>query len=108
MNTPAFCIAAGLCAIPAAAQPFTLQWSSISAGGATATSAGPYTLGGTIGQPSAGPVSAGPYSLQSGFWSAPPPVGAVCYANCDHSTTPPILNVLDFSCFLNQFAAGCN
>ena len=29
------------------------------------------------------------------------------YANCDNSTTPPVLNVLDFSCFLNRFAAGC-
>jgi hypothetical protein len=29
------------------------------------------------------------------------------YANCDHSTTPPTLNVLDFACFLNQFAVGC-
>ncbi len=29
------------------------------------------------------------------------------YANCDASTTPPVLNVLDFSCFLNKFAAGC-
>ena len=29
------------------------------------------------------------------------------YANCDVSTTPPVLNVLDFSCFLNTFAAGC-
>lgn len=29
------------------------------------------------------------------------------YANCDQSTTPPTLNVLDFSCFLNRFAAGC-
>jgi hypothetical protein len=29
-----------------------------------------------------------------------------CYANCDNSTTPPVLNVLDFSCFLNRFAAG--
>jgi hypothetical protein len=29
-----------------------------------------------------------------------------CYANCDQSTAAPILNVLDFSCFLNQFAAG--
>jgi YVTN family beta-propeller protein len=29
------------------------------------------------------------------------------YANCDGSTTPPVLNVLDFSCFLNKFAAGC-
>jgi hypothetical protein len=31
---------------------------------------------------------------------------APCYANCDGSTTPPILNILDFTCFLNQFAAG--
>jgi hypothetical protein len=29
------------------------------------------------------------------------------YANCDHSTSPPVLNVLDFVCFLNAFAAGC-
>jgi hypothetical protein len=29
-----------------------------------------------------------------------------CYANCDNSTTPPILNVEDFSCFINEFAAG--
>ncbi len=31
---------------------------------------------------------------------------AQCYANCDASTTPPVLNVLDFSCFLNMYAAG--
>jgi hypothetical protein len=29
-----------------------------------------------------------------------------CYANCDNSTTPPVLNVLDFTCFLNRFTAG--
>jgi hypothetical protein len=29
-----------------------------------------------------------------------------CYANCDLSTTPPILNVLDFTCYLNKFTAG--
>jgi hypothetical protein len=29
-----------------------------------------------------------------------------CYANCDGSTTAPILNVLDFNCFLNRFSAG--
>jgi hypothetical protein len=29
------------------------------------------------------------------------------YANCDGSTISPVLNVLDFNCFLNQFAAGC-
>ncbi|MFN0132967.1 MAG: GC-type dockerin domain-anchored protein, partial [Phycisphaerales bacterium] len=29
-------------------------------------------------------------------------------ANCDGSTTPPVLNVNDFVCFNNRFAAGCN
>jgi hypothetical protein len=29
-----------------------------------------------------------------------------CYANCDGSTTPPVLNVNDFTCFLNLYAAG--
>jgi hypothetical protein len=32
--------------------------------------------------------------------------GPACYANCDESTTPPVLNVQDFGCFLNSFAAG--
>jgi hypothetical protein len=30
------------------------------------------------------------------------------YANCDGSTTPPVLNVNDFLCFTTQFAAGCS
>ncbi len=30
------------------------------------------------------------------------------YANCDGSTVPPVLNVADFICFLNSFAAGCS
>jgi hypothetical protein len=29
------------------------------------------------------------------------------YANCDQSTTAPVLNVQDFTCFLQQYAAGC-
>ena len=34
-------------------------------------------------------------------------IGATCYANCDNSTTAPILNANDFQCFLNAYAAGC-
>jgi len=30
-----------------------------------------------------------------------------CYANCDGSTTQPVLTAGDFSCFLNKFRAGC-
>ena len=33
------------------------------------------------------------------------PCGA-CYANCDGSTGAPVLNVNDFVCFQNRFAAG--
>jgi hypothetical protein len=29
------------------------------------------------------------------------------YANCDGSTTAPVLNVADFTCFLQRFATGC-
>ena len=36
-----------------------------------------------------------------------PPVPPPCYANCDGGTVPPVLNVLDFNCFLNRFATGC-
>jgi hypothetical protein len=34
------------------------------------------------------------------------PPGGSCYANCDASTTSPVLNVADFTCFLQRFAAG--
>jgi hypothetical protein len=29
------------------------------------------------------------------------------YANCDQSTLAPVLNVQDFTCFLQRYAAGC-
>ena len=37
-------------------------------------------------------------------WGCPPPLP--CYANCDNSTTQPILNVDDLVCFINEFAAA--
>jgi photosystem II stability/assembly factor-like uncharacterized protein len=50
-------------------------------------------------------LSAGTYGR--GLWRmilpTPP---SPCYANCDGSTTAPILNVADFTCFLQRFAAG--
>jgi hypothetical protein len=33
-------------------------------------------------------------------------VPAPCYANCDASTSNPVLTANDFQCFLNRFAAG--
>ena len=55
----------------------------------------------------------GPYRLVAsngcgGAQSTPAYVGRIsrCYPNCDGSTTPPFLNVLDFSCFLHYIADG--
>jgi hypothetical protein len=41
----------------------------------------------------------GIYELHVGFTGA-------CYANCDASTIPPVLNVNDFVCFQSRFAAA--
>jgi hypothetical protein len=30
-----------------------------------------------------------------------------CYANCDGSTLDPVLNVADFTCFLQRYVSGC-
>jgi hypothetical protein len=46
------------------------------------------------------------YGCNGAGVSGPAPLTVVCYPNCDQSTVPPILNVNDFSCFLNRFAAG--
>jgi hypothetical protein len=40
------------------------------------------------------------------YWVGLNFTAVTCYPNCDHSTTPPCLNVGDFGCFLNAFAAG--
>jgi uncharacterized membrane protein len=39
-------------------------------------------------------------------WMAVLPAPTTCYPNCDASTAPPVLNVADFTCFLQRFAAG--
>ena len=52
----------------ASAQNFTIDWFTIDGGGAT-SSGGAYTISGTIGQPDAGTMSGGNYSMIGGFWS---------------------------------------
>ena len=47
-----------------------------------------------------GGVHAGTYNAET--WELTPG----CYPNCDASTVAPILNVNDFQCFINRFAAG--
>ncbi len=51
----------------ASAQQYSLQWSTLDGGGGTGTG-GVYTVSGTVGQPDAGTMSRGNYTLQGGFW----------------------------------------
>ena len=47
---------------------YDLSWSTVDGGGATFSTGGTYSLGGTIGQPDAGTMSGGTYALDGGFW----------------------------------------
>ncbi len=80
-----------------------MTWFTIDGGGGTMSS-GNLTLDGTVGQADAGVLTGGGFELSGGFWGQTDQ--PACYANCDQSTVTPVLNVLDFSCFLNHFAAG--
>lgn len=48
--------------------------------------------------------ASGSYALKIDFT----PDAQPCYANCDQSTAEPILNVDDFTCFINAFAGAQN
>ncbi len=51
----------------AAAQSYSLDWSTLDGGGGTSTG-GVYSVSGTIGQPDAGAMSGGSFTLVGGFW----------------------------------------
>ena len=48
---------------------YDLSCWTVDSGGANALTSGSYTLSGTTGQPDAGSLSAGDYSLAGGFWA---------------------------------------
>src|SRR5437763_10952286 len=48
-------------------QSYSIDWFTIDGGGGT-SSGGQYSLSGTIGQPDAGHLTGGTYTLEGGFW----------------------------------------
>ena len=56
-----------LLAITVRAQSFSIDWFTIDGGGGTSTG-GVYSVSGTIGQPDAGKMSSGNFSIDGGFW----------------------------------------
>ncbi|MBU0494529.1 MAG: hypothetical protein KKA73_18195 [Chloroflexi bacterium] len=58
-------------AVPLLAQAsagYDLSWWTVDGGGGTLGAAGGYSLTGTIGQPEAGSLGDGAYTLSGGFW----------------------------------------
>lgn len=51
----------------ASAQSYSIDWYTIDGGGGTSTG-GVYSVSGTIGQPDAGHMSGGNYTIDGGFW----------------------------------------
>ena len=63
---------------------YDLTWFTIDGGGGTFSTGGSYELGGTVGQPEAGPtLTGGVYELVGGFW--PAAALTVCRGDCDCS-----------------------
>ncbi|MGC8960738.1 MAG: hypothetical protein ACP5OO_13355 [Chloroflexia bacterium] len=48
---------------------YDLSWNTVDGGGYTWSEGGSYSLGGTAGQPDAGALAGGPYTLRGGFWA---------------------------------------
>jgi hypothetical protein len=66
------------------AQNYAIDWFTIGGGGGTSTG-GVYSVAGTIGQPDAGAMTGGSYTLQGGFWGL---IAAV------QTTNAPLLSIL--------------
>lgn len=54
--------------LAATSDDYDLSWCTVDGGGQTFSSDGRYSLGGTIGQPDAGILEGGDYTLVGGFW----------------------------------------
>ncbi|MBI1825577.1 MAG: hypothetical protein HY287_13185 [Planctomycetes bacterium] len=69
MKTALFAVALlGMASKVTIGEEFDLSWHTIDGGGAMRSTGGAFKLSGTIGQPDAGLLSGGEFSLSGGFW----------------------------------------
>ena len=74
-----------LASVALAANGYELAWWTVDGGGATFSTGGGYSLGGTTGQPDAGVLRGGEYTLGGGFW------GGGALATYDHGLYLPLV-----------------
>ncbi|UCD76175.1 MAG: hypothetical protein JSV91_04480 [Phycisphaerales bacterium] len=60
---------------------FDIDWWTIDGGGVMLSSGGDFELSGTIGQPDAGVMTGGDFTITGGFWAGSPPPGEPCPAD---------------------------
>jgi hypothetical protein len=72
---------------PSLSQPPAIDWYTIDGGGGT-SSGGVFVVMGTVGQPDAGTMSGGAFTLNGGFWVGGTAGGPTCDpdVNCDGSS----------------------
>jgi hypothetical protein len=91
------------------AQNYSIDWFTIDGGGGTSTG-GVYSVSGTIGQPDAGVLSGGSYTLVGGFWGAAIPIqtegGPTLYIQNNLNGTAKVYWVPNTPGFVLQEAAA--
>jgi hypothetical protein len=73
---------------------YALDWHTIDGGGEMRSTGGSYELSGTVGQPDAGEMSGGTYSLTGGFWFGQAP------GDCDYDGDVDLGDFADFAACL--------
>jgi hypothetical protein len=73
--TLALCLIVSLPAASQSGNGYALTWHTIDNGGVTFNMGNGYQLGGSVGQPDAGSLSSGDYTLVGGFWQGKTVVG---------------------------------
>lgn len=72
---------------------YTLNWATVDGGGGTFSTGDGYSLGGSAGQPDAGNLSGGDYTLRSGFWTGATPTPTPT-PTATHTPTPTATQTL--------------
>ena len=97
-NTMVLGLVVGLAAaLGALAQDYSIDWYTVDGGGEMWSSGGPYELSGTIGQPDAGEMTGGTFTLTGGFWPGISCTPACTCGDIDESGGPVDLG--DFGLF---------